>query len=152
VKWFRLESLEEFSTLGFVAPPPINFFVAKEEETSSPLQPIPSSSKTQPSVVKAEIPPSYIPFFPKLHTVKYPSPPCSPIVQNPTTGVNSPRNRMDAIVAIKYAPLILPHPMNALPAGYYLKYMPKITGEEDKTAKEHLVAFYIYADNLNIEN
>jgi hypothetical protein len=67
-------------------------------------------------------------------------------------GANLPRNRMDAIVAARYAPLVLPQPMNALPAGDYLKYMPKFTGEEDITVEEHLVAFYSYADNLNIEN
>jgi hypothetical protein len=59
---------------------------------------------------------------------------------------------MDAIVAARYAPLVLPHPMNPLPAGDYLKYMPKFTGEGDITAEEHLAAFYSYADNLNIEN
>jgi uncharacterized small protein (DUF1192 family) len=59
---------------------------------------------------------------------------------------------MDAIVAARYAPLILPHPMNPLPTGDYLKYMPKFTGEGDITAEEHLAAFYSYADNLNIEN
>jgi hypothetical protein len=42
--------------------------------------------------------------------------------------------------------------MNALPTGDYLKYMPKFLGEEDVTAEEQLVAFYSYADNLNIEN
>jgi hypothetical protein len=42
--------------------------------------------------------------------------------------------------------------MNPLPAGDYLKYMPKFTGEEDITVEEHLAAFYSYADNLNIEN
>jgi hypothetical protein len=67
-------------------------------------------------------------------------------------GANPPLNRMDAIVAARYAPLILPHPMNPLPAGDYLKYMPKFTGEGDITAEEHLAAFYNYADNLNIEN
>jgi hypothetical protein len=67
-------------------------------------------------------------------------------------GANPPRNRMDAIVAARYAPLILPHPMNALPAGDYLKYMPKFIGEEDITVEEHLLAFYSYVDNLNIEN
>jgi hypothetical protein len=30
--------------------------------------------------------------------------------------------------------------------------MPKFTREEDITVEEHLVAFYNYADNLNIEN
>jgi uncharacterized small protein (DUF1192 family) len=67
-------------------------------------------------------------------------------------GVNPPPNRMDAIVAARYAPLILPHPLNPLPAGDYLKYMPKFSGEGDITAEEHLAAFYSYADNLNIES
>jgi hypothetical protein len=42
--------------------------------------------------------------------------------------------------------------MNPLPTGDYLKYMPKFTGEGDITAKEHMDAFYSYANNLNIEN
>jgi hypothetical protein len=67
-------------------------------------------------------------------------------------GANPPRNRMDAIVAERYSPLVLPQPMNALPTRYYPKCMPKFTGEEDITTKEHLATFYSYADNLNIEN
>jgi hypothetical protein len=67
-------------------------------------------------------------------------------------GANPPKNRMDAIVAARYAHLVLPQPMNSLLARYYLKYMPKFTGEEDITAKEQLAAFYSYAKNLNIEN
>ena len=67
-------------------------------------------------------------------------------------GANPPLNRMDAIFTARYAPLVLPYPMNPLPAGYYLKYMPKFTGEGDITAEEHLATFYSYADNLNIEN
>jgi hypothetical protein len=101
--------------------------------------------------VKTKIPSSYIPFSPKLHIVKHPSPPCSPRVYNPMVGAKAPRNRMNAIVATGYAPLILPQPMNALPARDYLKYMPKFTGEDDITAEEHLVSFYIYADNLCTE-
>jgi hypothetical protein len=46
VKWFRLESLQDFPTLGFGTPPPIKIFVSKVQENSSLLQPIPSSSKT----------------------------------------------------------------------------------------------------------
>jgi hypothetical protein len=49
-------------------------------------------------------------------------------------GANPPRNIMDSIVAARYAPLILPQPMNALPTGDYLKYMPKFTEEEDITS------------------
>jgi hypothetical protein len=67
-------------------------------------------------------------------------------------GANPLGNIMDDIVATRYAPLVLPHLMNALPAEDYLKYMPKFTGEEDITVEEHLVAFYSYVDNLNIEN
>ena len=60
---------------------------------------------------------------------------------------NPPLNRMDAIIVAMYAPLILPQPTNPFPAGDYLKYMPKFTGEVDITAEEHLAAFYSYADN-----
>jgi hypothetical protein len=67
-------------------------------------------------------------------------------------GANLPRNKMEAIVVARYAPLILPQPMNSLPVGDYLKYMPKFTREEDITAEEHLSSFYNYVDNHNIEN
>jgi hypothetical protein len=65
---------------------------------------------------------------------------------------NPPLTRMDSIVAARYAPLILPHPMNPLPAGDYLKYMPKFTRGGDITEEEHMAAFYNYTDNMNIEN
>jgi ribonuclease HI len=84
--------------------------------------------------------------------VRTPSPLSSPLFNIPMAGANPPPNRMDAIVAARYAPLILPQPLNPLPAGDYLKYMPKFSGEGDLTAEEHLAAFYSYADNLNIEN
>jgi hypothetical protein len=87
-----------------------------------------------------------------MQTVKSPSPSCSPRVQNQMAVVNPPTNRMDSIVAARYAPLVLPQPVNALPPRDYLKYMPKFTREEDITAEEHLVAFYSYEDNKNIEN
>jgi hypothetical protein len=64
--------------------------------------------------------------------------------------VNPPRNIMDSIVAARYAPLVLPQPLSALPADGYLKQFPKFTGERDITAEEHLAAFYIYADNYVI--
>ena len=76
----------------------------------------------------------------------------SPAVHITIEGSNSPQNRMDSIVASRYEPLVLPQPMNALPARDYLKYIPKFTGEEDIIVEEHLVVFYSYADNLNIEN
>ena len=50
-------------------------------------------------------------------------------------------------------PLVLPQPLHPLPQGDYLKYLPKYTREgEGASTKEHLVAFYSYADNQNIEH
>jgi hypothetical protein len=55
--------------------------------------------------------------------------------------------RMEAIIAARYAPLVLPQPLNALPADGYLKQLPKFTGEGDVTADEHLEAFYSFTDD-----
>jgi hypothetical protein len=65
---------------------------------------------------------------------------------------NPLRNRMDAIVATRYTPLVLPQPLNALPAGGYLKQFPMFMGKGDITVEEHLVAFYSYANNYVIVN
>jgi hypothetical protein len=59
---------------------------------------------------------------------------------------------MEAIVAARYAPLILHQPLNALPVDGYLKQLPKFTGEGDITAEEHLKSFYSYTNNHAIEN
>ena len=55
--------------------------------------------------------------------------------------------RMEAIIAARYAPLVLPQPLNALPADGYLKQLPKFTDEGAITAKEHLEAFYSFTDD-----
>jgi hypothetical protein len=125
----------------------IKTLAAKEVGTSSPSQTLPSSSKTPPFVVNTEISPLSFSPSPNLHTARSPSPACSPRIQNQMAVVNSTVNRMDAIVAARYDPPVLPQPMNALPPGDYLKCMPKFTGEEDITVEEHLVSFYNYADN-----
>jgi hypothetical protein len=122
-------------TLGFPTPPVI-IAAFREGENSFPLRSI-SSSPTKIVLV----PP-----------VQYPSPPGYPTVHIPMEGANLPRNRMDAIVADRYDPLFLPQPMNPLPVGDYLKYMPNFIGEQDTTIEEHLSSFYSYVDNINIEN
>ena len=58
---------------------------------------------------------------------------------------------MERILVARYAPLILPNHLTAMPTGDYLKYMPKFIGEGNFTAEEHLEAFYSYAKNINIE-
>jgi ribonuclease HI len=126
---------------GFTTPPLIT--TAAQRKTLAHPGPLDLSLFSPSSPVNTSVPSS------PVHT---PSPPSSPPLHIPMAGANPPQNKMDAIVAARYAPLVLPHPMNPLPAGDYLKYMPKFTREGDITAEEHLAAFYSYADNLNIEN
>jgi hypothetical protein len=76
-----------------------------------------------------------------------PSPPSSPPPNIPMAGANPPMTRMEAIIAARYAPLVLPQPLNALPADGYLKQLPKFTGEGDVMADEHLEAFYSFTDD-----
>ena len=60
---------------------------------------------------------------------------------------------MEMIVAARYAPLVLPQPLNPLPPGDYLKYLPMFTGEgTGLTAEENLATFYSYANNQDIEH
>ena len=56
------------------------------------------------------------------------------------------------MVATRYAPLVLPQPLNALLRGYYKKYLPRFNGQGETTTEEHWDAFLSYADNQNIED
>jgi hypothetical protein len=62
-------------------------------------------------------------------------------------GANPPMTEIEVIIATRYAPLVLPQPLNNLPPEGYLKQLPKFTGEGDITAEEHLAAFYTFADD-----
>jgi hypothetical protein len=74
--------------------------------------------------------------------------PFSPLI---IMGAPPPLTKMKQILAARYAPLILPNPVSAMPTGDYQKYMPKFIGEGDVSVEEHIEAFYSYAENLNIE-
>ena len=105
------------------------------------------------------------PLFPKNKTEAYnPNSYCSipqspriiqtsyPLVTLPQIMAQPPPTRMELTVVARYAPLVLPNPLNALPQGDYLKYLPKYTGKGNGiSAEEHLAAFYSYVDNQNIE-
>ena len=56
------------------------------------------------------------------------------------------------MVAARYAPLVLSHPLNALPGGDYQKYLPRFNGQGETAAEEHWEDFLSYADNQNIES
>ena len=142
---FRPNALDNFPTLSFTTPPYVRVTSFTERETSAPSSPLTFSPN--PLLFPFPLGSSFL-----VSLILTPSPPNSPTPHVPMVGSNPPRNRMDAIVVARYAPLILPQPMNPLPAGDYLKYMPKFTGEEDISVEEHLDAFYSYEYNLNIEN
>jgi hypothetical protein len=74
-----------------------------------------------------------------------------PKVQTPVV-INMVVNRMDAIVAARYAPLILPQVLYAFPPNDYMKYFPRFNGEGEVTVEEHLNSFYSFADNFNVEH
>ena len=58
--------------------------------------------------------------------------------------------KIERIVVVRYGPLVLSVPLNAMPAGDYQEFMPKFTGAEGVTAEEYLESFSSYADNLDI--
>jgi hypothetical protein len=60
-------------------------------------------------------------------------------------------NRMDAITTARCAPLVFHVGLRALPTTDYMKYLSTYNGEGDVTTEEHLVAFYCFADNFNID-
>jgi hypothetical protein len=59
-------------------------------------------------------------------------------------------NRMDVIIAARYALLVIPIVLHALPTTNYMKYRPIYNGEGEITVEEHLVSFYSFAENFNI--
>lgn len=118
-----LESHKAPYSLGFP-------FVVCLKETSPPIHHTPSvpSITPQPSIIKTA--------GTLLATIAMAGP------QAPT--------KMEIIIAVRYGPLILPTPLNAMPTREYQKYMPKFTGTEGVSAEEHLESFYSYVDNLDI--
>ena len=105
-------------------------FVVSPKETSPPIHhtPLVLSVTPQPSIIQTS--------SNRLATTTMVGP------QAPT--------KMERIIAARYGPLILPTPLNAMHTGEYQKYMPKFTGTEGVSAKEHLESFYNDVDNLEL--
>ena len=96
-----------------------------------------------------------IPLF-QFKTSKIPFQPGSSKVVQPlssskqsgfTMAQNQTLDMLDRMVASRYAPLVLPQPLNSLPRGDYQKYLPRFNGQGETTAEEHWNAFLNYADN-----
>ena len=91
-----------------------------------------------------------------FHTQGTVSPSTSPILLTPKNTTpkitNMVVNRMDAIVAARYAPVILPQVMYAFPPNDYMKYLPRFNGEGGDTIEENLSSFYSFANNFNVEH
>jgi len=142
VSWFRPSTSKYFPNLGFTTAPPIMTAVV-QREPPTPSRPVTFYSN-----------PLLFPFPPRslvpISPVRTPYPPNSPPPIIPMVGSNPPRSIMDTIVASRYAPLVLPHPLNSIPIGGYLKQLPNFTGEGYITIEDNLATFYSYADNYVI--
>ena len=110
---------------------------------------------TDPQSFKKEksLSPGKIPFF-QFKVSKSPFQPSSSQafpsskpVSLKMTSQHQPLDMMDQIVAARYAPLVLPQPLNALLGGDYQKYLPRFNGQGETTAKENWDAFLDYVDN-----
>jgi hypothetical protein len=92
--------------------------------------------------------------YPTLDSTSSSSPtsaPVSPINIHISTIQDKDVNMMDAIIDARYAPLVFPIGLHVLPTTYYMKYLPRYNGEGEVIVEEHLVAFYSFADNFNID-
>jgi hypothetical protein len=52
---------------------------------------------------------------------------------------------MEAIIVARYAPLLLPQPLNALPADGSLKKLPRFIGDPSGFFEMTMVEFYLHA-------
>ena len=59
---------------------------------------------------------------------------------------------MATMVAARYAPPVLPQPLNVLPAGDYRMFLPRFNGQGYATVEEYWNTFCSYADNHNFEH
>jgi hypothetical protein len=107
VPWVRYSASEDFPTPGFTTPPLVRVTDLVERETPVPSSPLDFSPN--PLLFPFPLGSSAL-----VSHVLTPSPPSSPPPHIPMESANLPRNRMDAIVATRYAPLVLPQPMNSL--------------------------------------
>ena len=110
---------------------------------------------TDPQSFKKEkaVFPGKIPLF-HLKVGKNPFQPSSSQISSSLKSVNfkmAAQNQlidmMDRMVAARYAPLVLPQPLNALPGGDYQKYLPRFNGQGETTTEEHWEDFLSYANN-----
>jgi hypothetical protein len=140
IPWRKPRTTEDFPTPRFTTPPLIIGAATIQREASSDSSPLAFSL----NLPLFPLPPgSSFPISP----VRAPSPLSSLPPNIPMVGASPPMTRMEAIIAARYAPLLLPQPLNALPTDGYLKQLPKFTGEGDIAAKEHLEAFYSFTDD-----
>ena len=141
-----LPSLSDLDQLDGSSPSSV---LRKEEETSPWLKPIIPATNfqifTDPQAFKKSkiLSLGKIPLF-HLKVGKNPFHPSSSQISPSPKSVslkmeaqNQPIDMMDRMVASRYAPLVFPHPLNALPGGDYQKYLPRFNGQGETTAKEH---------------
>jgi hypothetical protein len=136
VPWRKPRTKEYFPTHSFTTPPLITVVATAQRESSTDSSPLAFS--LNPPLFLLPLGSSF-----PVSLVRAPSPP--PNI--PMARANPSMTRMEAIIASRYAPLLLPQPLNALLADGYLKQLPKFTGEGEIAAEEHLEAFYSFTND-----
>jgi hypothetical protein len=88
------------------------------------------------------------------NTQGMPSPSSFPILFTPRAPkiANMVADRMDEIVAARYAPLVLPQVMYVFKPNDYMRYFPIFNGDGSIIAEEYLSSLYSFADNFNVEH
>jgi hypothetical protein len=114
VPWHRPKTTKDFPTPNFTTPPLVIVVATTQREASVDSSPL--TFCLNPPLFP--LPPGSSFIFPP---VRAPSPPSYPPPDIPMARANPPMTRMEAIIAARYAPLVLPQPFNALPADGYLK-------------------------------
>jgi hypothetical protein len=140
VPWRRPGTIEDFPTPSFATPPLVTVASSTQRGASTNL--ISLSFSLSPLLF-----PTPLSSSPLVSSFQTPSPTSSPLHNIPMEVPNPPMTKMEAIIAARYAPLVLLQPLNDLPADGYLKQLPKFTGKGDITAEEHLAAFYTFVDD-----
>jgi hypothetical protein len=140
VPWRRPWTTKDFPTPIFTTPPLVTIVATAQREAY--VDSIPLAFSLNPPLLSLPPGSSFL-----VSPIQAPSPPSSPPPNIPMAGENPHMTRMEAIIASRYAPLLLPQPLNALPAYGYLNQLPKFTGEGDIATEEHLEAFYNFIDD-----
>jgi hypothetical protein len=114
VPWHRPSTTEYLLTPSFTTPPLVTIVATAQRVASIDSSPL--SFSLNPPLFPLPPGSSFL-----VSPFRAPSPLSSPPPNIPMAATNPPMTRMESIIVARYAPLVLPQPLNALLADGYLK-------------------------------